>query len=92
MAFMAKNDIKPTSTAKAEAVPARIPEPTGTTCNPHRICHKLTVKDRAEDGLTVTFDIEPDIAKRLRRKAGGQDLALFLWENVIYRNIVAAVY
>ncbi len=52
---------------------------------------KCAVEER-EDGAVVHFRIDPTEWARLKRKMGTQDPALFLWDNMLYRNIIGMVY
>jgi len=51
------------------------------------------VDDSLPDGsAAVLVQIPPDILKRIQRRAGSQDLALYLWDNVLMRAFASHVY
>ncbi len=53
---------------------------------------KCVTTIQPDGGIQVSFLIEPDVAKRLIRRAGGMQLERYLWENVLYRAVVDHVF
>ena len=49
-------------------------------------------KTEQNDSLTVTFNLDPVIARRLEGRAGKQDLGEYLWQNVLRRAIEGHVF
>lgn len=75
-----------------------MPKPNGSTFGQHTLVTtmpavpKCRVDLQPDGGIQVHFLIEPDIAKRLLTRANGMSLEKWLWENVLYRSVVDAVY
>lgn len=53
--------------------------------------HCMT-KTQPDNGIQVTFLIEPEAAKRLMKKAGTMPLARYLWENILKQAIDTHVF
>ena len=53
---------------------------------------KCRVVEQPDGGLQVSFLIEPLAGMRLKRKAGGMDLARFIYENYLKREVDSWVY
>jgi hypothetical protein len=48
--------------------------------------------EQPDGGLQVSFLIEPLAGIRLKKKAGGMDLARFIYENYLKREVDSWVY
>lgn len=53
---------------------------------------KCRVLEQPDGGLQVSFLIEPLAGMRLKKKAGGMDLARFIYENYLKREVDSWVY
>lgn len=76
----------PQAPAKSPFGPPRIastPEAPPQKCSVDEADGKAVVHFHIDDPMTLT---------RLKRRAGQQDLATFLWENIIRRGIETAAY
>ena len=53
----------------------------------------LVVDENLPDGsAAVLVQIPPEVLKRLQRRAGTQDLGLYLWDNVFMKALISHVY
>lgn len=53
---------------------------------------RVTIRENQDHSLQIGLLIDPDIAIRLRRKAGTMKLEMYLWENLFKAALVAHVY
>lgn len=61
------------------------------TPNKPESTRRCTVKEVGE-GLEVTFLVDPDIAKRIKSRAGTMPLYRYMWENVLNRAVTDHVF
>ena len=53
---------------------------------------KCKVEKLKDGGFGVTFYVDPDAAIRLTRRAGTQPVSKYMFENILYRAVLAEVY
>lgn len=76
-----------TGSAPVAATPALLPKPAPITIP------ECVVSNSMPDGsFHVTFYVAPNIASRLRKRAEGKDMGVYLWENLLHRALDAHVY
>jgi len=53
---------------------------------------KCRVVDQPDGGMQVSFLVEPDVAKRIRSRAGTMSIERYIWESILHRAVVDSVY
>lgn len=71
---------------KTQPNPNAQPTPASVTC------HLCRTRELADGSLRVEFDIPPEVLKRYLTRIGNRHISYYLWENVIYRNLIGHVY
>lgn len=78
-------EIEPTMTGKMETEDAIIQQTTGPS-------PKCITLQQPDGGIQVSFLIDPDVAHRIRRRAGTMSLERYIWENILKRAVTDHVY
>ena len=50
------------------------------------------IRDQPSGGLSITFQVSPEIAARLKSRGGSMDLARYVYENILKGAIAGHVY
>lgn len=79
----------PSQAASASVPPAAVDSPIPAPAAAPLPCEVVSWKDGSAD---VTIHIEPEIVRRIKTRAQSQDLAEYIWQNILKRAIETHVY
>jgi len=85
----------PNQTSRPQTVTAAAPTATATVsapAPPPPPFINCNFSPNADGSAFAQVYIEPDVVRRLRSRAGSQDMAKYLWENIFYKALIGHVY